>query len=107
MARPQFERKFWILTVELIIEIIFCNISLRNIYRRSGMMRNHYKMVGGKGWTCAQIQGDVYGCVAVGKIVIVLPAVHRGFVFRYQSVLHKTAANSAERKGRQQLNPMN
>ena len=61
------------------------------------MSRNRYKTVGGKGRTRAQIQGDVYGRVAapVGKIVIVLPAVHRVFGFRYRSVLHNTAANWA------------
>jgi len=55
-------------------------------------------MVGRKGRTHAQIQGDVYRRVAVGKIVVMLPAVQRVFGFRYQSVLHNTAANSAAKR---------
>ena len=35
--------------------------------------------------------------VAVGKIVVVLPAVQRVFGFCYRSVFHHTAANSAAR----------
>ena len=60
-------------------------------------MRNRYKTVGGNGWTRAQIQVTCVDRVAVGKIVVVLPAVQRVFGFCYPSVLHNTAANSASK----------
>ena len=60
-------------------------------------MRNRYKTVGGKGRTRVQIQGDVCRLCCSRKDCCRVASSSACFGFRYRSVIHHTAANSAAR----------
>ena len=58
-------------------------------------MRNRYKTVGGKGRTRVQIQGDMCRLCCSRKDCCRVASSSACFGFRYRSVFHHTAANSA------------
>ena len=80
-SSPQFESNFCILTVMFTREAVRLRTVTRQLVEKDG--------------PALKFRVTCVDRVAVGEIVVVLPAVQRLVGFRYRSVLHNTAANSA------------